>query len=176
MLDELGFSSISPFALGIVYGLVTLVFCLVGGFAGDRLPKFAALAFFAAVGAAGMALLGFANGFPALCVAAAALGIGFGGLVPVTIAIIADYFGMEHFGRILGVFTFLTLLLPAVGELFVALFLNWYGGELLNAYRIVFLIQAGCGLLAALCFLKARPPQAPNTVAPQTAADQQTGG
>jgi len=68
-------------------------------------------------------------------------GLGFGGSVPVRLAMLPDYFGRRSFGSILGILSTFSALFGAAGPLFV--------GAMFDAtenYRIPFL--ALCGLLA----------------------------
>ena len=150
-------------------------FYLVGGLVGDRVPKSSALAFFTLLQAVGVALLAFAGSLTLLYVAGVLLGIGQGGRTPVGVAILADYFGMDSFGKILALSS-----LFAVLPLLIAppLMIGWMY-DVQGSYTVGFLILAVLTLPGAFFFLQARPPQlleAPGTVAPQTAPDEDSGG
>ena len=151
-----------------LYSLTSAGFILVGGFAGDRVPRFAALAFFTAFGAVGQVVLAFAGNLPLLYLAVIALGIGSGGRAPVAVAILADYFGMDSFGKILGLSVFFVGLAGQIAQVLVGWILDAQVG-----HTLPFMLLAGLSLLGTFCFLKARPPQLLDTSAPQTKPDQE---
>ena len=86
------------------YAIVSMVFQVVGGYVGDRVPKRLALFVFTWIQASSVFLL--ALGPPTLPVAygfALLFGIGFGGRSPLTVSIRGEYFGRKSFGKIMGV-------------------------------------------------------------------------
>ena len=138
----------------VVYTAVAMLFQLVGGYVGDRVPKQLALSFFTMIQAAGVLVLVFADTLPVFYLFAVLFGAGFGGRNPLTVAIRADYFGTASFGKILGLSTVpMNLLL-----LGAAPFTGWMYDTQGN-YVDAFLILAGLNLLGALCFLLARRPR-----------------
>jgi hypothetical protein len=78
-----------------------------------------------------------------------------------------DYFGTNSLATILGFFGFFTGLTVGIGGLLFPL-------ALVHVNVLSILIPAGFTLLGAFCFLKARPPQATDTVASQAAPDQES--
>ena len=149
------------------YTGVAMLFQLVGGYAGDRMSKRVALAFFTSVQAAGVLVLVIAGSLPMFYLFAVLFGAGFGGRNPLTVAIRADYFGTGSFGKILGFSTVPMNLLLLTASPFAGWMSDRYGN-----YELAFLILAGLNLLGALCFLaSARPrPRGPRAVEPVPAA------
>ncbi|GIT45276.1 MAG: hypothetical protein Ct9H300mP11_32120 [Chloroflexota bacterium] len=86
-----------------VYTPVAMVFQLVGGYGGGKIPIRLALAFFTALQAMGVGVFGFyADSLPSIYAFAVFFGGGFGGRNPLTVAIRGEYFGSASFGKILG--------------------------------------------------------------------------
>ncbi len=141
-----------------VYTGVAMFFQLVGGYAGDRMSKRVALAFFTTLQAAGVFVLVIAQTLPMFYFFGILFGAGFGGRNPLTVAIRADYFGTGSFGKILGFSTVPMNLLLLIASPFAGWMYDRNG-----SYDMAFLILAGLNLIGALCFLAAvRPrPQGP---------------
>ncbi len=135
------------------YTGVAMCFQLVGGYAGDRVSKRVALAFFTSVQAAGVLVLVVANTLPVFYAFAALFGAGFGGRNPLTVAIRADYFGTASFGKILGFSTVPMNLLLLTASPFAGWMDDRYG-----SYTGAFLILAGLNLFGAVCFILAKRP------------------
>ena len=154
----------------VLFGFTSLVFTLVGGLVGDRYSKSASLACFTALQVLAWAALIFGSSLAALYFSAAALGISQGGRTPIKVAILADYFGTNSLATILGLFGFFAVLTALVGSPLAALLYDTQGN--VTGFLILTLLT----LLGAFCFLKARPPQAPDTVASQAAPDQERVG
>jgi MFS family permease len=137
-----------------VYTGVAMVFQLVGGYAGDRMSKRVALAFFTSLQAAGVLVLVVANTLPMFYLFGMLFGAGFGGRNPLTVAIRADYFGTGSFGKILGFSTVPMNLLLLIASPFAGWMYDQYG-----SYNMAFLILAGLNLVGAVCFLAAARPR-----------------
>ena len=136
------------------YTGVAMVFQLVGGYAGDRMSKRIALAFFTAVQAAGVVVLVMAQTLPVFFAFGALFGAGFGGRNPLTVSIRADYFGTGSFGKILGFSTVPMNLLLLIASPFAGWMYDRNGD-----YEAAFLVLAALNLLGALCFLAAARPR-----------------
>lgn len=133
---------------------VAVIFFLVGGLAGDRIAKRKAMAFFTALQGAGFVMLAFPGGWPTLYLGGALLGMGNGARTPLSVAMLADYFGLDSFGKILAFFGLITGLLtlfagPVSRYIYIAT-----GGTAV----LLPLIFAAQTLLGAFLFLKAQPP------------------
>ena len=144
-----------------VYTGVAMVFQLVGGYAGDRMSKRVALAFFTVIQAGGVLILVVANSLPMFYLFGILFGAGFGGRNPLTVAIRADYFGTGSFGKILGFSTVPMNLLLLIASPFAGWMFDQYG-----SYDLAFLILAGLNVIGAVCFLVASRPRPPRRLAP----------
>ena len=144
-----------------VYTGVAMFFQLVGGYAGDRMSKRVALAFFTCVQAAGVLILVVAQTLPMFYLFGILFGAGFGGRNPLTVAIRADYFGTGSFGKILGFSTVPMNLLLLIASPFAGWMYDRYG-----SYDLAFLVLTGLNFLGAVCFIAAvRPrPRGPRPV------------
>lgn len=131
-----------------------MFFQLVGGYAGDRMSKRVALAFFTTVQAAGVLVLVISKTLPMFFVFGVLFGAGFGGRNPLTVAIRADYFGTANFGKILGFSTVPMNVLLLIASPFAGWMYDRYG-----TYELAFLVLAGLNLVGALCFLGAARPR-----------------
>ena len=137
-----------------VYTGVAMFFQLVGGYAGDRMSKRVALAFFTTLQAGGVLILVIAQTLPMFYLFGILFGAGFGGRNPLTVAIRADYFGTGSFSKILGFSTVPMNLLLLIASPFAGWMYDRYG-----TYDLAFLILAGLNLIGALCFLVAARPR-----------------
>ena len=154
LMEDKGFHLHNAALVVVVYTAVAMLFQLVGGYVGDRVPKQLALSFFTLLQAAGVLVLVFADTLPVFYLFAVLFGAGFGGRNPLTVAIRADYFGTASFGKILGL-SMVPMNLLLLGA---APFTGWMYDTQGN-YVDAFLILAGLNLLGAVCFLLARRPR-----------------
>ena len=98
--------------------------------------------------------MALADGYGALVAAAVIFGVGFGGRVPLLIAIRGDYFGREKFATIFGLSTIQMGIIQIFGPI-VAGFMY----DSLGSYTMAFLILFGVNMLAAMMILLVRPPR-----------------
>jgi len=136
-----------------------MVFQLVGGYLGDRVPKNVALMAFTMSQALGVLLLTF--GPPTLLVAygfALLFGIGFGGRNPISAAIRGDYFGRKNFGKIMGISQVPMNVLLLIGPVFAGFMRDWKGD-----YTIAFGVLGVLCMFGGICFFFAKKPSYPNT-------------
>ena len=135
---------------------VSVCFYLVGGLAGDRFPKYRVLASFAIVQAGGVLVLFFSGNIPTISLALTLMSAGAGGLVPLSLAVLPDYFGTGSLGSILGVQALLvTLVTTAIPATALVEFVLGENGS----YTLALLFPLIMILLAAFLFLKATPPR-----------------
>ncbi len=163
-----GLTSADWQVFGSIQSTVAIVFYLAGGLAGDRVAKHKAMAFFTLLQVAGFAMLTVltvASSLPAFYLAGALLGMGTGGRLPLNVATLADYFGLDSFGKILAFSILFSRLLAEFSGPPVV----WWLYDTQGSYLIPILALAGMSLLGAFLFLKARPPQPPGAAAPQAA-------
>ena len=136
-----------------VYTFVAMVFPVVGGYVGDRVPIRIAIFVFTSIQAFSVVILTFATTLPLLYVFAVLFGIGFGGRSPLTTAIRGDYFGRRSFGKILGIST-----VPLNILLLVAAPFAGYMYDTTGSYRSAFLILAALSFVGGVFFLLAKKP------------------
>ncbi len=147
-----------------VYGFVSMVFQIVGGHVGDRVPKNVATSIFITIQALGVLVLAFGSSDLRLIYLFAVLfGIGMGGRSPLTTSIRGDYFGRRSFGKIMGISQ-----VPMNVLLFIAPTFAGIMRDLLGDYVIAFTVLAALNLVGAMLFLVARKPAAPGTDRPGT--------
>lgn len=100
-----------------------------------------------------LALLALASGRFAMLAFALVFGLSNGLFTILRGAVVPQYFGRRHIGRITGAMTTLGVLARASAPLLTAWLLLWVG-----AYPPVLLLLAGVGLMAAAAFMLARAP------------------
>ena len=142
------------------YTFVSMVFQVVGGFVGDRVPKNVAITVFTLFQAGSVFLLVY--GPSTLYVAfgfAVLFGIGFGGRSPLTTSIRGEYFGRKSFGKIMGVSQ-----VPMNVLLLIAPILSGVLRDSQGDYVVAFTVLASCSVFGGLLFLFARKPKPPTHV------------
>jgi sugar phosphate permease len=159
MIKDLGFSITTTGQIVSVYIFVALIFQLVGGYAGDHMPKNIALFIFSTIQAFSVLILLFAHSFGSLVLFGVLFGMGFGGRNPLTVAIRGDYFGRNSFGKILGISTVPMNVLLLISPLMA----GWIKDET-GSYDMAILILAGFSMLGAIMFLISKKPIKPNKI------------
>ncbi len=139
-----------------VYIAVAMVFQLIGGFIGDRIPKRVALFIFTSIQAGAVVILTVAGSLGTFYLFAVLFGIGFGGRNPLTVAVRGEYFGRASFGKILGLST-----VPMNVLLLIASPFAGYLRDVQGTYSMAFLILAGLNFLGGVLFLFAKRPVLP---------------
>ena len=161
MVEDMGFEVQDTAWVVSVYISVAMVFQLVGGYLGDRVPKRVAPFGFTSLQASAVLVLATASSMSTFYLFAVLFGMGFGGRNPLTVAIRGEYFGRASFGKILGLSTVLMNLL-----LLMAAPLAGYMRDVQDSYTQAFYLLAGLNFLGAFLFLMAkRPVQSPEAVA-----------
>ena len=153
MVDDKGYQLHDAAFVVSVYTAVAMVFQLVGGYMGSRIPIRFALAFFTCVQAMGVVVLVFADSLSTFYVFAVLFGAGFGGRNPLTIAIRGDYFGSASFGKILGLSTVPMNILLLIGAPLV----GWMR-DVQGTYTDGFIVMALTNFAGAACFIVAKRP------------------
>ena len=136
------------------YTLVSMIFQIVGGYVGDRVPKRFALFVFTWIQASGVFLLTF--GPTSLAVAygfALLFGIGFGGRNPLTVSIRGEYFGRSSFGKIMGLSQVPMNVLLLTAPVFAGVV-----RDATNEYTIAFAVLASLNMVGGVMFLLAGKP------------------
>ena len=147
---------------GIAYtamNLAQLVGQVVMGYLGDRFPKRPLLipAMFGHCAAA--ILLGVANSYELILVAAVINGLSWGSRAPLITALRADYFGASNFGQIMGWSSIVMSTFMTVGG-----FLSGVLYDATGSYEIPFTVLGLGALTGALWVLMAARPQLPGRV------------
>ena len=139
-----------------LYSAVSMVFQIVGGYVGDRIPKRLAIFIFTSIQAGAVLVLTVSSTQPMLYLFGVLFGIGFGGRNPLTTAIRGDYFGRASFGKILGLST-----VPMNVLLLVAAPFAGYMRDTLGNYTMAFIVLAGLNFFGGVLFLMAKKPIVP---------------
>ncbi len=153
LLQDQGFPLQTTGWIVAVYTAVAMVFQLVGGYVGDRIPKRVALFIFTSIQAGAVIVLTLAGSLRSFYLFAILFGIGFGGRNPLTIAIRGEYFGRASFGKILGLSTVPMNILLLIASPFAG-----YMRDVQGTYTNAFLILAGLNFLGGVLFLLAKRP------------------
>ncbi len=155
MMDDRGYSLQTSSFVITAYTAVSMVFQIVGGFIGDRVPKRYALFVFTWIQASGVFVLTFGSAtLPVAYGFALLFGIGFGGRNPLTVSIRGEYFGRKSFGKIMGISQVPMNILLLSAPVFAGVVRDVTG-----EYTIAFATLAGLNMLGGLLFLLARPPK-----------------
>ena len=145
-------------ASGILGVVVTISMAgrLTFGLAGDFVPKNYALAAGFLLQALGIWILSMADTIGMVWLFAVVYGVGYGATIPVSMAIIGDYFGRRRYATIHGLVQFCLVPVTFIGPVFAGWVFDNTGGYVLafNTFMIVL-------LLGAVFMVFARKPTAP---------------
>jgi sugar phosphate permease len=161
MLIDQGHSVPTAGLVVTVYTAVSMVFQIVGGYVGDRIPKNLALAFFTAIQSGSVFIILF--GPPTLATAyvfAVVFGVGFGGRNPLTTSIRGEYFGRASFGKIMGLSQVPMNIMLLIAPTFAGIMRDRQGD-----YVIAFTTLACASMIGGVLFLFARKPKMPEIAA-----------
>jgi MFS family permease len=161
MMTDRGFSL--PMAATIVATFTGVggVFQVIGGLMGDRVPKRPAIAMFISLQAAGLVVLAMAQSTLSLYVFAVIFGIGFGGRVPILIALRGDYFGRKSFATIFGASLVPMNLIMMIGPVMAG-----YMYDVSGSYASPLLALIALNLIAVPLILLAKQPSLDGDQAP----------
>ena len=163
MMTDLGFSLQTAAWVVTVYTFVSMVFQVIGGYIGDRVPKNLALFVFTCIQAAAVMVITFSSTLPMAYLFAILFGIGFGGRNPLTTAIRGEYFGRASYGMILGISQVPMNVLLLIAPLFAGLMRDIQG-----TYTMAFFVLSLLSFLGGALMLKAKKPVlVPATEAPK---------
>ena len=158
LMKDQGFEVQTTAWVVAAYTAVAMVFQLVGGYLGDRIPIRLALFLFTSIQAGAVLLLTFSNSLAMFYAFAVLFGVGFGGRNPLTVAIRGDYFGRASFGKIMGLST-----VPMNLLLLISAPMTGYMRDVQGNYTDAFLLLAALNFLGGVFFLLARKPQLTGT-------------
>ena len=155
MMDDRGYSLQTSAFVITAYTAVSMIFQIIGGFVGDRVPKRYALFVFTWIQASGVFLLTFGPAtLPVAYGFALLFGIGFGGRNPLTVSIRGEYFGRKSFGKIMGISQVPMNILLLTAPVFAGIVRDNTG-----EYTIAFAVLAALNMLGGILFLLASPPK-----------------
>lgn len=129
---------------------------LLGGFIGDRLPKYILLAIATALMSLSSLILAWATSLPMALAYAVIYGIGWGARTPVLNAIQGEYFGRKSQGVIRGWLAALALPITIAAPVIVGL-----GADIQGTYTPVFTLMSLIGLSGSALIFLAKPPKIP---------------
>ena len=154
LLTDEGFSLQTAGSVVTVYTAVSMVFQVVGGYAGDRIPKNLGMFVFSSIQAgAVLVVVTFPSDIEMVYLFAVLFGIGFGGASPLATSIRGDYFGRANFGKILGISSVPMNLLLLGAAPFAG-----YMYDINGNYNLAFQILAGLNFVGASLLLLAKKP------------------
>ena len=154
LLTDEGFSLQTAGWVVTVYTAVSMVFQVVGGYVGGRVPKNVGMFVFSSIQAgAVLIIVTFPSNIGMVYVFAVLFGIGFGGTSPLATSIRGDYFGRASFGKILGLSSVPMNILLLGASPFAGLMYDIKGN-----YTIAFATLAALNFLGAVLLLMARKP------------------
>lgn len=130
------------------YMAISIVFNLVGGYIGDRVPIRLAIFGFSLVQSVAIAVLLLAHTIPMAFLFALLMGIGFGGRNPLMAAVRGVYFGRTSFASILGI----SMVPSNVAALAMPLFAGVMF-DITKSYDVPFITIALVSFAASCCFL-----------------------
>ena len=158
MLTDQGLTLIQAAWVGSTYNVFSMIFQVIGGYIGDRIPKNVGLFIFTMVQAASLLVLTFATQVWMAFAFAVLFGIGFGGRSPLATSIRGEYFGRRSFGTIMGISQVPMNVLLLAAPVFPGIIHERY-----DSYTLAFLILAGLNSIGGFLFLLARKPTLPQT-------------
>ena len=154
---DLGYSVPMAGLVVTIYTAVSMLFQVVGGYVGDRVPKRLGIFFFSTIQAGAIVILVNAPNIEAIFLFAVVFGIGFGGRNPLTTSIRGDYFGRSSFGKIMGMSQVPMNVLLLISPVFAG-----YMKDTTDSYDLAFMILAGFNFMGGVLFLFARKPRLPS--------------
>jgi MFS family permease len=157
MLTDQGFSLQTAGWVVTVYTAVSMVFQVIGGYIGDRVPKNIALFVFTTIQAGSVVIIAFSSTLPTAFLFAVLFGIGFGGRNPLTTSIRGEFFGRRNFGTIMGASQVPMSIMLLIAPTFAG-FMRDIQGTYVNA----FLTLAVLSFLGGVMMLFARKPKFPS--------------
>ena len=160
MMTDQGYSLQTAAFVITAYTAVSMVFQVVGGVLGDRVPKHIALTVFVLIQSGAVFLLTYGPAtLPIAYLFAMLFGMGFGGRSPLTTAIRGDYFGRKSFGKIMGLAQVPMNVLLLIAPIFAGVMRDRLGD-----YTVAFTVLACCSAFGALLFFFAKRPAPPTAL------------
>lgn len=146
--------------------LMGLVGILLFGYLGDMFPKRYLLAIAIGLQSASVVILMTAGSVAQLYLYTLVYGLG-SGMVPLILAIRADYFGRRAFATITVVMIFASSIIGAPLSFGLSSLVGWIL-DITGSYQLAFLLSMLMGFIPATVFFFARPPELPPPALPPT--------
>jgi MFS family permease len=140
-----------------VMNIFNIVGRLVGGYLGDKFPKYLLLGTLLSTTGLAAFILASASDEALFLLYGAVFGLSWGSRTPILGSIMADYFGRKAFGRIYGISQLLTTPVALCGPLLIGAIADASGGS----YRVGFYLLVAVNLAAGACFFLSRRPTKP---------------
>ena len=164
MLDDRGFSLQTISAVVATFTAINVIFILVGGYLGDKMPIRLVAFAFSALQSLAVVVLVLARSTEMVFLFAVLLGISFGGRSSVTTAIRGVYFGRKAFATITGI-----SMVPMNILLFSMPLFAGYMRDATGNYDVSFLTIAAVCLFGSFLFLLLGEPAKPPVSAAKSA-------
>lgn len=170
-MESLGISKTTASSVVAFFALFSVIGRLGAGWIADKYDKRIALAGAVALTCLGVPLLAVADTLPKIVLVMMIIAPGFGAMVPLRPAIIAEYFGTRSFGTLNGISMFVVSLGSAVAPIVVGRAVDVTG-----EYTWGWLVAGGVSLLGIPALLALRPPSALTAEFRGLAGDEQRAG
>lgn len=152
-ISDFGFSRSTAGLILMGVAIVGLFGRLGSGYVGDVVDKRRVLALAFALQFAGTIVFAYTTTIWHLVGFMVLWGVGLGLSMPIRFAILADYFGREHFGSVMGILVTVSTVFGVVGPVFVGWMFDEYGN-----YKYPFLILSSTLLIAVPLILTLKRP------------------
>jgi MFS family permease len=140
--------------LAMVLAVSSIAGRLLFGYLGDKIEPRLCFAICSILHAIGVLIFALATAPVQMIPALLAMGIGYGGLIPLRPAIQSKFFGIKFFATIQG----FLMIAVTVGVIIAPIFSGWMF-DISGSYRTAFLILAACTLLAVPLVMAIRKEQ-----------------
>ena len=158
MLTDQGLSLQTAAWVLTVYTATSMVFQIVGGYVGDRLPKNVAIFVFSTIQGGSVLAITLAHSVPMAVLFAVAFGIGMGGRNTLVVAIRGDYFGRKAFGSIMGLSLLPMNVFLLIAPLLTGVYRDAHGE---GGYILPFNLLGAFCFVGGFLFLLAKKPSPP---------------
>ncbi len=153
LLGDAGFQVQTTAWVVATYTGLAMVFQLVGGYVGSKIPVRLGLLVFTTIQAGAVVLLTSPDSLTMIFLFAVLLGIGWGGRNPMTVTIRGEYFGRASFGSILGFSTLPMNIMMLLSAPFAG-----YIRDTTGTYDIAFVVLAAVNFIGGILFFIAKKP------------------
>ena len=154
-MESLGIAKTTAGGVVAFFALFSLVGRLGAGWAADKYDKRLVLGACVVLTCVGVPSLALAKTLPQIVVVMMVIAPGFGGLVPLRPAIIADYFGTRSFGTLNGMSMFIVAMGSAIAPILVGRAVDVTG-----EYTVGWLLAGAISMIGIPALLAMRPPDA----------------